>query len=306
MTEKIRLPKGITFLERGWLSSNNVLLHDSGQAVLIDTGYWTHAEQTESLIKSVLGEQPLELIINTHLHSDHCGANFHLQTEYPNVETHVPQGHFEFVKNWNPEVLTYTPTGQHCPQFNANSTIQSGDTFEISNREWKAYSAPGHDPHSVILFCHAEGILISADTLWERGFGVVFPELEGLAAFDEVASTLDLIDSLCPKIVLPGHGSAFSDVHSSISFARTRLEGFTSNPVKHAIYAAKVLLKFKLLELQTIEINKFYEWANSCSYLHQLHSYFEQTDFDSWVHTMCESLIHSGAAIRQENKLVNI
>jgi glyoxylase-like metal-dependent hydrolase (beta-lactamase superfamily II) len=306
MNDEMRLPNGVTFWERGWLSSNNVLLHDRQQAVLIDTGYWTHAAQTHSLVQSVLGDQTLDLIINTHLHSDHCGANTHLQSIYPNVQTRIPPGHFDFVRDWNPEVLTYTPTGQHCPQFSATTTVKSGDTFKVSDLDWHAYSAPGHDPHSVILFCHSEGILISADTLWERGFGVVFPELEGLSAFDEVASTLDLIESLSPRIILPGHGPAFTDVGKAIAYARARLEGFTSNPVKHAIYATKVLLKFKLLELQTVEINQFIEWANSCSYLHQLHTYFEETSFERWTQTMCESLVKSGAANRQGDQLVNL
>jgi hypothetical protein len=33
-------------------------------------------------------------------------------------------------------------------------------------------------------------VLISADALWENGFGVVFPELEGDDAFAIVAATL--------------------------------------------------------------------------------------------------------------------
>ena len=34
----------------------------------------------------------------------------------------------------------------------------------------------GHDPHSVILFEPQDRILISADALWEAGFGVIFPD----------------------------------------------------------------------------------------------------------------------------------
>ena len=305
MTVEIQLPAGVTFLERGWLSSNNVLLHDSEQAVLVDTGYWTHAQQTEDLIQSVIGTQILNTIINTHLHSDHCGGNAHLQTAYPQVQTRIPPGHFEYVTQWNAEALTYTPTGQHCPPFKALSCIQSGDTFEVAGRQWHAYSAPGHDPHSIILFCHAEGILISADALWERGFGVVFPEIEGLSAFDEVEATLNLIELLKPQLVLPGHGSAFTDVANALLFARARLKGFTASPLKHAIYAAKVLLKFKLLELQSVDIDVFCKWASNCSYFHELHIYFDQTTFENWTLEMCESLVASGAATRIKNTLIN-
>lgn len=305
MSSKFQLPAGISFLERGWLSSNNVLLHDSQQAVLIDTGYWTHAKQTQELIQSVIGPQPLNLIINTHLHSDHCGANAHLQQIYPEVQTQIPPGHFEFVKHWNPEALTYTPTGQHCPPFTAQTPIQSGDKFEVSGLQWDVYSAPGHDPHSIILFCHTHKILISADALWKRGFGVVFPEIEGVAAFAEVDATLNLIESLKPRLVLPGHGEPFTDVSDALQYARARLKGFNADAHKHAIYAAKVLLKFKLLELQLVEINAFCEWANNCSYFHELHKYFNKTAFNDWTLEMCESLVQSGAAERIENTLIN-
>ncbi len=306
MTVNLQLPEGVSFLERGWLSSNNVLLHDGGQAVLIDTGYWTHAKQTADLIQSVIGEQPLDLIINTHLHSDHCGGNAHLQMVYPNVETRVPPGHFEHVAQWDPEALTYTPTGQQCPQFKAETYLQAGEIFKVGGLEWLVHSAPGHDPHSIILFCDSEGILISADALWEKGFGVVFPEIEGVSAFDEVSATLDLIEKLQPRIVLPGHGAVFTDVPKAIAYARLRLEGFRADHLKHAIHAAKVLLKFKLLELQSVELTDFYEWANDCSYFHQLHTHFKEVTFANWTLGICESLIKSGAAIRIENKLVNL
>jgi glyoxylase-like metal-dependent hydrolase (beta-lactamase superfamily II) len=305
MTADIQLPIGVTFLERGWLSSNNVLLHDTEQAVLIDTGYWTHAKQTAALIQSVLGSKSLDVIVNTHLHSDHCGGNAHLQAVYPKVQTRIPPGHFAYVDQWNAEALTYTPTGQHCPQFTAHSSINSGDVLQVAGRQWIAYSAPGHDPHSIILFCHEEGVLISADALWERGFGVVFPEIEGISAFEEVAATLDLIEMLAPRLVLPGHGSAFTDVKNALAYARSRLTGFSTDPLKHARYASKVLMKFKLLELRSVEMAAFCEWANNCSYFHQLHKHFDETTFENWTLLICDSLVKSGAATRIGNRLID-
>jgi glyoxylase-like metal-dependent hydrolase (beta-lactamase superfamily II) len=73
-------PPEITVFERGWLSSNNILF--TGQhsgAALVDTGYCTHSAQTLALVQSALGGRPLERILNTHLHSDHCGGNAALQ-----------------------------------------------------------------------------------------------------------------------------------------------------------------------------------------------------------------------------------
>ena len=82
----------------------------------------------------------------------------------------------------------------------------------IGARHWEVLAAPGHDPESVILFDAAHGVLISADALWENGFGVVFPELDGDAAFDDVGRVLDLIEALPVRCVIPGHGAPFTDV----------------------------------------------------------------------------------------------
>ncbi len=301
------LPSDIHFFERGWLSSNNILLIDDQQSVLIDTGYWTHAEQTNALLQQVIGDKPLTRIVNTHLHSDHCGGNAHLQSKYPQVQTWVPPGHANHVFDWDPAALTYTPTGQHCPQFVANGVIAPGDVFTVANREWQALAAPGHDPNSIILFCSAESLMISADALWENGFGVVFPELEGIHAFEEVADTLDLIESLQVATILPGHGKPFTDVDAALARARSKLAMYQADPKKHALYAAKVLLKFKLLEFQQVDLNAFSSWAQSSSYLNGLHQeYAKHMSFPNWMVTLCDSLIKSGAAQRDGTLISNL
>ena len=107
------LPTGVEFCQRGWLSSNNVLIHDADRAILVDTGYWIHAEQTHALVKSVIGDRQLTAICNTHLHSDHCGGNAYLQSCYPDLQTHIPPGHAAYVDCWDIEALNYKKIGKH-------------------------------------------------------------------------------------------------------------------------------------------------------------------------------------------------
>ena len=290
------LPNGVTFFERGWLSSNNVLLKDDEQAVLIDSGYWTHAQQTQLLISHALTNRPLTAIFNTHLHSDHCGGNAHLQAIYPGIQTFIPPGHAPFVDNWDAKILTYEPTGQHCPLFKKTDVLLNGDVHVIANKSWRIFAAPGHDPHSVIIFNETDGVLISADALWENGFGVVFPEIEDVSAFDEVEATLNMIEKLNPKLILPGHGPAFTDTSGALARARSRLAQFRNEPDKHANYAAKVLLKFKLLEFQRITATDFLRWGESTHYLNLLFKkYAETQSFDLWFKDLYKSLAKSSA-----------
>lgn len=301
------LPTGVEFFQRGWLSSNNVLIHDADRAILVDTGYWTHAEQTHALVRSVIGDRQLIAICNTHLHSDHCGGNAYLQSCYPDVHVRIPPGHSAYVDSWDLETLTYKPTGQHCPRFTHTGTLNDGDSFSVGNLIWQVHAAPGHDPHSVVIFNALHGILISADALWENGFGVVFPEIEGISAFDEVESTLQVIMDLEPRLVLPGHGGLFSDVTNAIGRAKSRLNQFRSSPDKHATYAAKVLLKFKLLELQKCSFAEFIGWAQHVAYLNMLHTkYSNAKSFEQWTIDLCKSLEKSNACSIVDDFIINI
>ena len=61
----MNLPSQIQVLERGWLSSNNILIHDGDGCALIDSGYHAHAAQTLLLLEHALDGKALTWLINT-------------------------------------------------------------------------------------------------------------------------------------------------------------------------------------------------------------------------------------------------
>jgi len=297
----VALPAGVTVFERGWLSSNNILILGEGGTALIDSGYCTHIDQTLALVDSALQGRPLDLLLNTHLHSDHCGGNAALQARYPALQTHIPPGHADFVRVWDAHALSYTPTGQQCPRFHLNATLQPGTDMRLGDLHWQVHAAPGHDPHSVILFEPQSRTLVSADALWEKGFGVVFPELDGDDAFDEVAATLDVIERLDPATVIPGHGAPFTEAGKAIAYARQRLNGFVQNPDKHRLYAAKVLLKFKLLEARHLPVPALVEWVRGTAYCSRIiQRQFPDATLEQATRQLVQDLVRSGAAKLQD------
>lgn len=306
MAARPLLPDDILVFERGWLSSNNILLRADAGSALVDSGYVSHAAQTLALVGNALGDRPLALLVNTHLHSDHCGGNALLQTLYPGLRTLIPPGHAEQVRQWDAQALSYAPTGQSCAPFDFDAILPPGSTLRLGQRDWQVHAAPGHDPHSVILFEPELHLLISADALWENGFGVVFPEIEGIEAFDEVEATLDLIESLQPRLVIPGHGAVFQRVDTALAVARQRLAQFRSDPRRHARHAAKVLIKFKLLELQQVALSDFRSWIAQTSYFDQLHrAHFGQHDFTAWSDELMQDLVRAGVARIDSQMLFN-
>lgn len=251
----MKLPVSMQVFERGWLSSNNILFTGSKETVLVDSGYATHAPQTVALVSHALRGRGLDRLVNTHLHSDHCGGNAALRRTFA-CRTAIPVAEAGKVRAWNEDELTYAATGQQCPRFTFDEAVAPGDVLMLGDMTWQALAAPGHDPHSLIFYCPDERILISADALWQNGFGVVFPELDGESGFAEVRATLELIAALDVRLVVPGHGAPFSDVDKALETAFSRIEYFIADPVRNAQNAIKVLLKFLLLERQSIPLEQ--------------------------------------------------
>ena len=291
---------GLTLFERGWLSSNNLLFVDGADSVLVDTGYCSHAEQTVALVRHALAGVPLRRIVNTHLHSDHCGGNHALQAAF-DCEVIVPAAEAGKVDAWDETALSYRDTGQRCPRFRRTGTLRDGDCLTLGRREWRALAAPGHDPESLVFYQPELRLLVAADALWENGFGVVFPEIEGRRAFADVSSTIDRIASLAIDWVIPGHGLPFADVLGAIDRARSRLKNWIDAPARHARHAAKVLVKFHLLEWRQRSRLDLDRWMAETRYLHLLQrTHFPTVRFDAWASGIVDELCRSGALRAQQ------
>ena len=291
------LVPGIEIYERGWLSANNVFHFGDGDVSLVDTGYHSHSKMTIDLVSRALKKHQLPTlnkVVNTHLHSDHCGGNAALLDQFE-CEIYIPAAEEMAVQNWNLDLLSYENFGQDCPSFEHHGALIPGQEILLGRYLWQVLAAPGHDHHSVILYQAEHRILISADALWEDGFGVIFPELWGESGFEEVAQTLDLIESLPVSLVIPGHGKPFIDLAKSLEIARSRLDYLASSPDRNARHGAKVLLKYKLLEWQKKEMQVVTQWILSTPALQnaaqQLHMGMDE--FSIWL---TQALIKSGAA----------
>ncbi len=302
---------GLTVFERGWLSSNNLLVHAApgeAGATLVDSGHVDHAPQTLALLRHALGGAPLARIVNTHLHSDHCGGNATLARAY-GARITIPPGQAEAVRAWQADALSYDATGQRCERFAAHATLAPGKVFEAGGRRFEVIAAAGHDPDSVMLFDPAHGLLVSADALWEHGFGVVFPELDGEPGFDDVAAVLDRIESLPVRLVVPGHGAPFTDVAAALARARARLAAFVADPARHARHGAKVLIKYHLMEVREQSEAELRAWAARTPLLvgvWQRVGRARGVSVEAWSTALVAELVGSGALQRRGDLIADL
>jgi glyoxylase-like metal-dependent hydrolase (beta-lactamase superfamily II) len=141
-------------------------------------------------------------------------------------------------------------------------------------------------------------VLISADALWEHGFGAIFPEIEGDSGFAEQRSILELIEQLGPLWVIPGHGAPFSDVASALTRARARLAALEANPERNARQVAKALTKFLLLDLRRIDFHALVRHLSGARYFTLINDRYFRLPFDSFIARTVDDLVAAGAATR--------
>jgi glyoxylase-like metal-dependent hydrolase (beta-lactamase superfamily II) len=304
MKPSTNLPSTMHVLERGWLSSNNIVFTGRNWTALVDSGYLLHAPQTVALVEHALQGRPLDLLVNTHLHSDHCGGNAALQRIY-GCRTLIPAADARKVRAWDEDALTYRATGQQCERFAFDGTIQPGDELELGDLRWQVLGAPGHDPHSLILYSPQEKILISADALWQNGFGVIFPELDGESGFAETRATLKLIATLDIRLVIPGHGTPFTDVAGALDTAFSRIDYLEADPVRNAQNAVKVLLKFLLLERQRIPLAEVSQMMSQIRLFATANQRYLHQAEDELVRWTIAQLVRAGAAAIEDRTVVN-
>ena len=301
------LPPGIEVFERGWLSANNIFHFNDSDASLVDSGYCAHESMTVDLVRNALMKHALPgltKIVNTHLHSDHCGGNAALTKAF-DCEILIPAAEDLAVADWNEDVLSYQNLGQECPRFTHHGLLVPGQEILLGRYVWQILSAPGHDPRSIMLYQAEHRILISADALWEEGFGVIFPEMWGEPGFEEVAQTLDLIESLPVSLVIPGHGKPFTGIARSIATARSRLDYLASDPDRNARHGAKVLLKYKLIEWRTQDISLVNHWIANTPAMNSAAKQLNM-DLEDFVKWLPQALVKSGVAKLDEKYLIDL
>jgi glyoxylase-like metal-dependent hydrolase (beta-lactamase superfamily II) len=266
---------GLTVLQRDWLSANHSVFaaHPDAPATVVDTGYARHSAMTLALLDHALGGEPVQRIVNTHLHADHCGGNAALQQRDPQVQTWIPQASLAAVHAWDMTQLSYVPTGQHCPAFRATGGLSA----------------------AVMLFEPQTRTLIAGDALWEDRLAIIFPELEDQPGFGATRQTLGMIEALAPRRVVPGHGGVFEDVAAALAASRRRLDAFEREPLRHVRHAARALLMFHMMEHDHRERSTLLRWlVGTPLFVAMARRLSGASAIEAWAADLVDSLLDDG------------
>jgi len=255
-----RYIEGMAVIERGFFHGN-VIAFWKERLELVDTGYCTGVAELSDCVEKISGRamEDLSRIILTHAHSDHTGG-VAVYKVLSGCEVLASEGVKKLTEPWDATGLWIKGMNQELPIFQVDKLIAPGEQIEMGGVQWEIFAAPGHATGGIGFFQPETGVLIAGDALWEDGFGILNPSIDGEQVFEEAREALDTIESLQPSVVIPGHGRPFRNVGDALTRARGRLEHMLKNPTSALKVGVRGGLGFWILshgEVNTEELHRF-------------------------------------------------
>ena len=134
-----------------------------------------------------------------------------------------------------------------------------------------------------------------------EGFRRGIPEIDGERGFDDIGAVLDAIERLPVQVIIPGHGAPFTDVAAALARSRSRLASFKHAPERHARHAAKVMIKYHVMEERRIAHGTLLQWAAATPFLQTAWQRFGTRHSDSpalWCARLINDLVGAGVLAR--------
>ena len=177
-----------------------VMDEETKEAMVIDPG----AESQKIIEMLDILEAKLKYIFLTHCHADHIGAINDVKQAKGGkilVSREDSQGLYDETIS-----LTYyaeTPN----PELEADSRVDDDDLIHLGNLEFRVIATPGHTKGGLCLYCPAEEMIFTGDTIFSSTWGRT--DLP-------TGSIEDIMDSIINKILVlpnntimyPGHGKS--------------------------------------------------------------------------------------------------
>lgn len=204
--------------EQGMLDCNTYVIKGNS-SIIIDPGSTMFLPALiENLHKDGIDSKNIDIITNTHLHGDHCGANEAFKrVSGAKITIHSLQKKFyEVTVVEIARFFGLPPAG-----FSEDNCLDSTKLC-AGNMEFELIHSPGHSPDSICFYCPEDKLLICGDVIFDENTGRV--DLPGGNA-DELKQSIEKLSQLEIEYLLPGH----MDIMSGVEKVRSNFDFIRGN-----------------------------------------------------------------------------
>jgi hydroxyacylglutathione hydrolase len=184
--------------EQGMLDCNTYVVTGS-PGIIIDPGNTGFlAAKVDDLHKDGLAPGDIGIIVNTHLHIDHCAANQAFkEMSGARIAMHsVQKENYEQVVIEGARLFGMSP-----PELKEDYCLED-DSLNTGDVELEFIESPGHSPDCVCFYNRRDKVLICGDVVFEMNTGRV--DLPG-GNGDELKKSIEALSRLEVEYLLPGH-----------------------------------------------------------------------------------------------------
>lgn len=293
----------VCFIERKFPSANMVIV-GGAKPVLIDTGFIADLALTEPLIQAA-GYDPaaLQLIINTHYHSDHVGANASLQNKY-GIAIAAHRWEAGLINHNHPEAYCARWLDRHVEPYKVNCLLSDGDEIATGAEVIKVMHTPSHTSGHLSLFLPQSQALVCGDLLSTNDVGWFNIFREGVASIEAAKDSLDKVARLPLKRIYPGHGPAIADPPAAIAQAEARVAGFLRDPEQAAWHACKRIFATTLMIKDGLPEGEVAGYLLQCPWFNDFSTHIFKVQPGDFVRPLLQEMLRSRAARLLNNRLM--
>jgi len=183
-------------------SSHSYIIRGSYKNVLIDSGVdKNYSKLVKSLLTLGLKVKDIDIVINTHEHFDHIGANRYFQ-EYALIAAH----RFAATKITLEDryVTMYKSGDLNELSSKVHLWLENRFRFDLGNYSLEVIHTPGHTSGSICLYEFTQKILFTGDTIFAGG---TLSYIGESGSVGDYINSISLLATRKIRELYPGHGA---------------------------------------------------------------------------------------------------
>ena len=193
---------------------SNIFLLRGSSNVLIDTGTGIAFQVVSDRIRSLIGDDRLDVVLLTHCHVDHIGGLARIIEEFGSTAYALPPDS-DSIRTADSTFTLDLHFGLSLDSVDVVD-LHPGEIIDIEQHRLKVIPAPGHTSGGACFLDEVTGSLFSGDTVFLDGIGRTdFPS----GSLSQLRSSLQSLGNIEINGLYPGHGGC-TDTGGSVCIRR--------------------------------------------------------------------------------------